>query len=771
MSFARLLYQLPTDRLQEIIRRRAATLKGIPRISTKRELATFLADALSHPHSISEALAETDLLQLRVLTLAIVRGGQLGFDKLIAADATPDVQQRIMLAATELESSGLAIVSRNGHRDGSTGSDTVLVVPNAVCQNTPLPTPLRHNLPGALQNYDAGSIGLICATLGLTADQTGVAGGAARAITSVLTDRVTLSQIVGALPKEVIRVLGYMLSHGGVATLPQLAECLDARHRNQLYSYDWSRRWAYGKPRNPVEELVSRGILTLPGAVGWGFGHLVIPGNVMEVLSGKSWFPSDAPGIPDWQILEPQDDRIQRHETLCRDIAYMLGYIGRTIAVRTSKGNIHRNTLKTVAKSLTFSTLGYAEFVYAMSRELGLIAPQGRNGAYSITPQGIAWLDQPLETQSRELFETWLRQWSWAETAAEPLTDAGAFYYYDDLKSYRKCAISLLSDLAKEYPGKPATIESLTQRARYRWWSRFPGTSSGSSDAEPDDGIDREGPEMDDRRDLALLEFICAGSMYWLGLTEIARSSRGRPTHVCLSPRGRAQLLGETTVDHDQTERPDKFVVQPNMDVYAPLDLAPGLLFRLFRVAETRGSGMLAITRETLRCAFDRGETPESLLGFLRKHSKTPLPQNVEYLINEVGGRHGHIRIGHAGIYMKVTDPILLQEIKADKKLKIHVRAELADTVALITGESVDAILRQLRQAGYLPVADDSSNTAAHDDMGEEVTWIRRPPSPRKVASPKVESQIDWLAVRASEGVPWDVASSPSKVSKQGGLW
>src|SRR5262245_2231584 len=67
MSFAELLYELPTDRLKEIVARRADTFRGIPRITDKRELARFLSSALSSARSVSKALRSTSLPEVRTL--------------------------------------------------------------------------------------------------------------------------------------------------------------------------------------------------------------------------------------------------------------------------------------------------------------------------------------------------------------------------------------------------------------------------------------------------------------------------------------------------------------------------------------------------------------------------------------------------------------------------------------------------------------------------------------------------------------------------------
>ena len=58
------------------------------------------------------------------------------------------------------------------------------------------------------------------------------------------------------------------------------------------------------------------------------------------------------------------------------------------------------------------------------------------------------------------------------------------------------------------------------------------------------------------------------------------------------------------------------------------------------------------------------------MLAFLQAHARTGIPQNVEYLINDVGGKHGHIHLGKAQMYMQVDTPLLLKELQARKEIK-----------------------------------------------------------------------------------------------------
>jgi len=209
------------------------------------------------------------------------------------------------------------------------------------------------------------------------------------------------------------------------------------------------------------------------------------------------------------------------------------------------------------------------------------------------------------------------------------------------------------------------------------------------------------------------------------------------------------------------------FVVQPNLEVYVPPGLPARDLYRLFRMSEPAASGMLAITKDSLRRAMDKGEQTDGLISFLRDRSRSGLPQNVEYLVREVGGRHGHIRVGQAGLFIQVDDPMLLKELEAQKGLSIRFREQLSDTVALISGDSVDSVIHHLRQAGYLPVsAERVRPTAVRRDPAPD------PPvsAPVRTVNADIESRFDWTAIAATEDQPWDLEgdaeiSAPSKIA------
>lgn len=742
MSYAKLLYTLPTDRLREVVQRRARTIRAIPPFRDKRHLCEFLADALSAPPSIGDALEATDRLQLQILTFAIVEGGTVTFDALVARMGE-EARKRIWTAANELESLGLVVLTRVQVSSEHLGSDRALFVPGAVRIHTPLPLPLRRMLPSAMQNYDVPTIGVIYQTLGLPAGEATTKAARIDRITEVLTDTERVRNVLTGLDQATVAMLNHVVQRGGAMTLSEIALRLDSRQRNQLYSYDWSRRWYHGKPRNAVEELLARGILIFDGAVGWGYGHILVPGNVLSALTGKPLFAGSAVDVPAWETLPAEGAAIHRHDSLCRDVAYLMGFLGRTEATRTSKGTIHRNVLKSLAKGLTEPTTDYAHFVYAIAREADLIGPQGRGALYDVTEQGIAWLDLPVEQQLRSLYEVWRVQAAWSENSQDPLTDSVPFYAADETRALRECGVTLCRELYSERPNDLASIRSLAAGAEFRWWSRF-------APSEADEADELAGQSSSAEQYLSRL---LAGSLYWLGLTEKAEANGSM--FVRTSDRGAATLGFRDSAPVTVHQTIDRFVLQPNLEIYAPPNLLPSLLYRLFRIAEpsSRGGSLLTLSADTLRRALDRGETSDSILELFRAHSQTGVPQNVEYLINQVGGMHGHIHIGQAGLYIQVSDPVLLKEIQAQKKLNIHVRRQLTDTVALVTGDSVDAILKQLRQAGYLPVSDEDRHAPTTPAAAKHPY---KPPVVARKQSVQSAPHLDWDAIAAEDGQRWD---------------
>jgi hypothetical protein len=147
--------------------------------------------------------------------------------------------------------------------------------------------------------------------------------------------------------------------------------------------------------------------------------------------------------------------------------------------------------------------------------------------------------------------------------------------------------------------------------------------------------------------------------------------------------------------------------------VVAPGGLAPEVESRLAVLAEREtGGGAVTwrVTDASLRRALDDGRTGDQVLAFLREHSDTPLPQALEYLVDEAARRHGRLRIGPAVTYLHGEPPLVTQTVRSAAGRRLGLR-ELAPGVA-VTQRSQRELLAELRKAGEAPVVEEPDGTA-----------------------------------------------------------
>ncbi|HEY5845307.1 MAG TPA: helicase-associated domain-containing protein, partial [Microlunatus sp.] len=127
---------------------------------------------------------------------------------------------------------------------------------------------------------------------------------------------------------------------------------------------------------------------------------------------------------------------------------------------------------------------------------------------------------------------------------------------------------------------------------------------------------------------------------------------------------------------------------------------------------ESSGSaGLWRFSPTSVRRALDEGSSAAELLSALVDIASGPLPQPLEFLITDIGRRHGVVTVT-AGVCVLRSDqdPALLQQICSDRSLKQLDLQLIAPTVAL-SQQSSETTLTTLRRAGYLP--SDASGPAA----------------------------------------------------------
>ncbi|MFE7872312.1 helicase-associated domain-containing protein, partial [Micromonospora humida] len=157
----------------------------------------------------------------------------------------------------------------------------------------------------------------------------------------------------------------------------------------------------------------------------------------------------------------------------------------------------------------------------------------------------------------------------------------------------------------------------------------------------------------------------------------------------------------------------DHFLVQADLSVVVPGPPDPMLAAELETVTEPESAGGASVHRVTtasVRRALDSGYTADDLHDLFRRRSRTPIPQGLTYLVDDVARQHGGLRVGSAGGYVRSDDEALLAEVLADRRLTALTFRRLAPTV-LCTPYQVGRMLTALRDAGYAPVPEDATGT------------------------------------------------------------
>ncbi|MGW0603463.1 helicase-associated domain-containing protein [Streptomyces sp. NPDC002644] len=152
----------------------------------------------------------------------------------------------------------------------------------------------------------------------------------------------------------------------------------------------------------------------------------------------------------------------------------------------------------------------------------------------------------------------------------------------------------------------------------------------------------------------------------------------------------------------------DHVLLQADLTAVAPGPLERPLAETLDLLAEVESKGGATVYRFTpgsVRRALDSGRTAADLHAFLAAHSRTPVPQPLAYLIDDVARRHGVLRVGASSSYVRCDDEKVLEEILADGRSAGLGLRRLAPTV-LAARTDPSTLLEGLRSMGFAPAAE-----------------------------------------------------------------
>ncbi|MEV5601563.1 helicase-associated domain-containing protein [Streptomyces sp. NPDC052299] len=373
-----------------------------------------------------------------------------------------------------------------------------------------------------------------------------------------------------------------------------------------------------------------------------------------------------------------------------------------------------------------------AAFWVELAYAAGLLASDGEaDERYAPTPASDEWLELPAQERWVSLATAWLTATRTSglvggqDAKGRALSALGPDLDRSAAPEVRHRVLALLDALP---PGTAPDPESVLARLRWERPLRGAAATEGTTDL---------------RSRIALWTLNESELLGITGRGALAAQTRALLTEGPAKAAGMLAPLLPEPLDH--------VLLQADLTAVAPGPLERPLADMLGTLADVESKGGATVYRFTpgsVRRALDAGQTAADLHAFLATHSRTPVPQPLSYLIDDVARRHGHLRIGAASSYVRCDDEAVLGEILADKRSAALRLRRIAPTVLAARADPA-SLLDGLREMGYAPAAESADGDVLITRAGAHRTPPRSAPAPVPEGPPVPDTTLLGAAVRA----------------------
>ncbi|WJV47949.1 helicase-associated domain-containing protein [Streptomyces flavofungini] len=593
----------------------------------------------------------------------------------------------------------------------------------------PSPTGLGPTVAEAMAGMSPGRVQSLVAAAGLAATHDAVS--AVEALTALFTDRERMAALLDEAPTESVEVLSRLVwgpPYGQVTAEP-------AAHL----------RW-----------LIDRGLLlpTAPGTV-------VLPREAaLHLRGGRAHRVLEATAPPVEAAREHRPQVVdataagQAHMALATVEELLKDWDEGGPAVLRA-GGLSVRDLKRTAVALDVPE-PQAAFWVELAYAAGLLAADGEaDERYAATPAYDTWQELPAAERWAGLATAWLTATRTAglvggrDSKDRTLSALGPGLDRSAAPEVRHRVLTLLAGLPE---GAAPVPDSLLARLR---WERPPGV--GASDL-------RSRLAGWTLEEAELLGVTGRGALASHARALLSADPAHPSAELAVAARNAARLLAPLLPDPL-----DHVLLQADLTAVAPGPLQRPLADALTVLADVESKGGATVYRFTpgsVRRALDAGQSASDLHAFLAEHSRTPVPQPLTYLIDDVARKHGHLRVGAASAYVRCDDEGVLNEILADKRAQGLRLRRLAPTVLAAQADPA-ALLDGLRSLGFAPSAESADGDVLITRAHSHRTPPRTPPEPVPDGPPLPDATLIDAAVRAIRA--GDLASTaPRKTTTPG---
>ena len=599
------------------------------------------------------------------------------------------------------------------------GPDDALHLVRAVRSLLPEPAGLGPSAATALTSYGPSRLAGLLADLALPG--TGDPVAAARQVGELLSRGQDVAALLEGAPAEARAVLE-RLTWG-----PPVGRVADA-HRDVRVS----------TARTPVDWLLARGLL-----VATEEGSVVLPREVGVWLRGGRVHAQVRASPPELVSTRHELALVQRTAAAAaaatvRAVGDLLEAWGYDAPGVLRSGGLGVRDLRRAGAQVDRDEASTAVLL-EVALATGLLARDQEQQVWRPTGAFDTWVTRPMARRWVELVRAWLASDRVAALVGErdergrTLSALGPGLPRPAAPGLRRATLDLLAEAAPGAAPRPRAVHAVLE------W-RAPH---------------RGGRAREDLVDATLRE---AEQLGLTGLGALAGHARALLDGDEQAAVARLGALLPAPVDH--------VLLQADLTAVAPGPLTPDLARELSLLAEvesTGGATVYRFTEASLRRALDAGRSGTDMHAFLAAVSRTPVPQPLGYLVDDVARRHGRLRVGVSAAYLRCDDEAMLTELLSDRRAGALGLRRLAPTV-LVSTVAPEVLLERLRALGHAPAAESADGVAllAHPDA-------RRAPEPARLPVSSGPSEPSAAVVAATVRAIRSADRAPGRGPAQAG--
>ena len=147
------------------------------------------------------------------------------------------------------------------------------------------------------------------------------------------------------------------------------------------------------------------------------------------------------------------------------------------------------------------------------------------------------------------------------------------------------------------------------------------------------------------------------------------------------------------------------FTIQPNFEVIIGPEVDLSVRFSVELLADRKNRDMVLtyeVTQGGIVRGIERGMTVDEIFTFLDTHSRTPLPQNVRFSVENWAGSYGAIFFEKITV-MRFRDKSVCNGVMHLPEIAPYIKEQLSETVLAVSSEHIKKITEVLKSSGYQP--------------------------------------------------------------------